>query len=123
MRRLTVGHEVGADAVIVRAAGDVDISTVQILVEQLTEGLQLASTHPGQLLVLDLENVTYFGSAGLNAALECTEQGRAAGTTVRLVANNARVLRPLQVTNLDSVLEIHPTLEKALLPEDPEPQP
>ncbi len=123
MRRLTVDHEVGADAVIVRAAGDVDISTVQILVEQLTEGLALASTHPGRLLVLDLAEVSYFGSAGLNAALECHEQGRAVGVTVRLVAEHGRVLRPLQVTNLDSVLAVFPTLDQALQPEGSESQP
>ncbi|MFF0489723.1 STAS domain-containing protein [Nocardia sp. NPDC003482] len=123
MRRLTVDHEVGVDAVIVRAAGDVDISTVGVLAEQLTEGLRLAAAHTRRLLVLDLQEVTYFGSAGLNAALECHVQGRETGVTVRLVADHARVLRPLQVTNLDSVLAVYPTLEKALLPEDSEHRP
>ncbi|MBF6330432.1 STAS domain-containing protein [Nocardia transvalensis] len=123
MRRLTVDHEVGDDAVIVRAVGDVDISTVRILAERLTTALELASAHPSRLLVVDLQEVTYFGSAGLNAALECHEQGLATGTTVRLVADTPRVVRPIQVTNLDSVLSVFPTLEQALRTEDPEKQP
>jgi anti-anti-sigma factor len=58
--------------------------------------------------------VTFFGSAGLNAIFDCREQGLAAGTSVRLVADNDYVIRPLEVTKLDRVFEIHRTLTDAL---------
>jgi anti-anti-sigma factor len=66
------------------------------------------------LLILDLQGVTYFGSAGLNAVLDCHKQGLQAGTSVRLVADNGLVVRPIEVTNLDSLLDLYPTLSDAL---------
>ncbi len=67
-----------------------------------------------------LQAVTYFGSAGLNAVLDCHKQGQQAGTSVRLVADNGLVVRPIEVTNLDSVLELYPTLPDALQGREPE---
>lgn len=66
------------------------------------------------MLVIDLQHVTYFGSAGLNAILDCHKQGLRAGTSVRLVADNDLVVRPIEVTNLDALLELYPTLPDAL---------
>ncbi|MFI6871533.1 STAS domain-containing protein [Nocardia sp. NPDC050406] len=114
MKLLRVAHEVGDNAVIVRAEGDVDMSSVHVLVAGLKAGLELALTHPSHLLVGDLRPVTYFGSAGLNAVLECHEQGAEGGVAVRLVAADARVLRPIEVTNLDSILDVYPTMDDAL---------
>jgi len=36
-----------------------------------------------------------------------------------LVADNGLVVRPIQVTNLDSVLKLYPTLSEALEGSDP----
>ncbi|KZS66650.1 STAS domain-containing protein [Mycobacterium ostraviense] len=114
MDLLTVGHEVCQDAVVVRAEGDVDSTTVDELTAHLTAALQLAATHPARLVVIDLQPVTFFGSAGLNAVLDCHEQGIAAGTSVRLVASHGQVTQPIEVTELDRILEIYPTLSQAL---------
>jgi anti-anti-sigma factor len=76
--------------------------------------LKRALDHPAGLLGIELSGVTYFGSAGLNAVLECYEQGQAAGVAVRVVAPNAAVLRPIQVTRLDGVLRPFPTVTDAL---------
>ncbi|WP_306362313.1 STAS domain-containing protein [Nocardia sp. CC227C] len=113
MNRLRVDHEVDHDAVTVRAEGDVDISGVAILAEGLRAALKSALEHRARLLVVDLDGVTYFGSAGLNALLDCHEHGVDAGVAVRLVASDPRVVRPLQVTNLDSVLAVYPTSAQA----------
>jgi anti-anti-sigma factor len=58
--------------------------------------------------------VTYFGSAGLNAVLGCYERGLSDGVAVRLVATNAEVVRPIEVTKLDGVLRPYQTLTDAL---------
>lgn len=114
MDLLTVGYEIGPEAVVVLAKGEVDSSTAGELTAQLHAALQDAGTQSARLLIVDLQSVTYFGSAGLNAVLDCHRQGLAAGTSVRLVADNPLVVRPIEVTNLDSVLELYPALPDAL---------
>lgn len=114
MALLAVGHESGDDAVIVRAKGEVDTSSVEELAAHLTAALRLAHTHPSQLVVVDLRELTFFGSAGLNAIVTCHLSGADEGTAVRLVADHAPVLQPLQVTEVDRILDIYPTLSAAL---------
>jgi anti-anti-sigma factor len=114
MDLLMVDYEVRPEAVLLRANGEVDSSTAGELISQLDAALREAGTQASRLLIIDLQGVTYFGSAGLNAVLNCHRQGRQAGTSVRLVAENGLVVRPIEVTNLDSVLELYPTLPDAL---------
>lgn len=114
MELLAVDHVADEDAVVVRVKGDVDSSTVEQLTDHLSAALQLAATHPARLVVVDLQSVDFFGSAALNAVLECHEEGEGAGTSVRLVADHASVLRPIQVTELDRILDIYPTLTDSL---------
>lgn len=73
-----------------------------------------AQAHPARVLVVELDDVTYFGSAGLNALLGCTERGGAHGVAVRVVATNAEVTRPIEVTGLDKVLRPHRTVDEAI---------
>ncbi|HTQ16873.1 STAS domain-containing protein [Mycobacterium sp.] len=124
MELLDVDHEARDDAVVVHVKGDVDSSTVDQLIANLTDALGLAGAHPARLLIIDLALVSFFGSAGLNAVLESHQEGTAAGTSVRLVAGHGQVLQPIQVTELDRILDIYPTLSDALRgvkpAEDPE---
>lgn len=114
MPLLVVEDEAHDDAIVVRVKGEVDSSTVDELIGRLTSALQLAGTHPARLVVIDLQPVTFFGSAALNAVLDCHEHGKETGTSVRLVADHDQVLRPIQVTELDRILEIYATLSDAL---------
>ncbi|MGH3551923.1 MAG: STAS domain-containing protein [Mycobacterium sp.] len=114
MELLVVDREVHSDAVVLRAKGELDTSTVDEFTSRLGAALREAAKHASRLLVIDLQALTYFGSAGLNAVLDCHRQGVDAGTSVRVVADNALVVRPIQVTSLDSVLELYPTLSDAL---------
>ncbi len=111
---LAVDCEPREEAVLVRVQGEVDSSTVDELAPRLAEALRLAGSHPSRLVVLDLQPVTFFGSAAINAVLDCHEDGKEAGTAVRLVADHDQVLRPIQVTELDRVLDVYPTLSAAL---------
>lgn len=114
MDLLAVEHDVCQDAVVVHAKGDVDSSTVQELTAHLSAALELAGNHAARLVVVDLQAVTFFGSAGLNALLDCHQHGKAAGILVRLVADHGQVIQPIQVTELDRILDIYPTLSRAL---------
>ncbi len=114
MELLAVDHEAHEEAVVVRVKGDVDSSNVDQLTTHLTAALKLAATHPERLVIVDLQSVDFFGSAALNAMLECHDEGKEAGTSVRLVADHDQVLRPIQVTELDRILDISPTMSDAL---------
>ncbi len=120
MELLVVDSEVRPDAVLVHANGEIDSSTAGELRSGLEAALQQAEAHDSRLLIVDLQGVTYFGSAGMNAVLDCHKQGVRAGTSVRLVADNDLVVRPIQVTNLDALLELYPTLPDALEGRDSE---
>jgi anti-anti-sigma factor len=111
---LEVKQAVRDAAVIVSAGGEIDSGTVDTLVSHLDDALRAASDHPTRLLVLELGDVTYFGSAGLNAVLGCYERGLSDGVSVRLVASNAEVIMPIEVTKLDKMLKPYPTVTEAL---------
>jgi anti-anti-sigma factor len=114
MELLVVDSEIRPDAVLAHVKGEIDSSTAGELRSGLEAAVQQAETHESRLLILDLQGVTYFGSAGMNAVLDCHKQGLRAGTSVRLVADNDLVVRPIEVTNLDALLELYPTLPDAL---------
>jgi anti-anti-sigma factor len=121
MELLVVDSEVRPGAVVVHARGEIDSGTAGQLRSQLDSALQQAAGHESRLLIVDLQGVTYFGSAGLNAVLDCHKQGLGGGTSVRLVADNVLVVRPIEVTNLDSLLDLYPSLPDALEGRDSEP--
>ncbi|MGO4443280.1 STAS domain-containing protein [Mycobacterium sp. 2YAF39] len=114
MALLEVNQDVRDAAVVVSTAGEVDSESFSTLVFHLDTALKRALDHPARLLVVDLSGVTHFGSAGLNAVLECHEQGKSAGVAVRIAAPNAEVLRPIQVTKLDGVLRPYSSVSAAL---------
>ena len=111
---LDVKQDVQEAGVIVSADGEIDSGTVDTLISRLDTALEAASGHPARILVLELGEVTYFVSAGLNAVLGCYEKGRADGVSVRLVATNAEVIMPIEVTKLDNVLRPYRTVTDAL---------
>ncbi|RAV10050.1 anti-anti-sigma factor [Mycolicibacterium sp. GF69] len=104
MALLTVTQDVRGSAVVVSVTGEVDSNSVAILQPHLDAAIETADGHRAKLLIVELSRVTYFGSAGLNAVLECYEKGLAAGVSVRLVAANPEVVRPIEVTGLDKIL-------------------
>ncbi|WP_283610035.1 anti-sigma factor antagonist [Mycolicibacterium poriferae] len=115
MGLLDITQDVSDSAVVVHARGEVDSGTVDLLGEALAAGLAAAGGPPARMLVLILDEVTYFGSAGLNAVLSCYEQGASDGVAVRVVATNAEVVRPIEVTKLDGLLRPYPTVTDALM--------
>lgn len=111
---LDVGHDIRDVAVMLSVGGDVDSSAAEDFHKSLQHGLELAAGHPARTLVVDLGGVTYFGSAGLNAVLACYERGCSDAVTVRVVAHNPEVTRPIEVTKLDGVLRPFPTVADAI---------
>jgi anti-sigma B factor antagonist len=102
-------------ALVVTVAGEIDRFTVDRLRAAVAAGFdQLCE---GEILVIDLTGVTFLGSPGLQALVDVTETAQQRREPLRLVVDHTRpVLRPLQITGLDTVLALYDTVEQALLP-------
>jgi anti-anti-sigma factor len=111
---LEIKQDVRDSAVVVVVGGDIDSVSVEALDTHLDAALKVACGLPARLVVVDLGQVTYFGSAGLNAIVGCYQAGESDGVAVRVVASTAEVIRPLQVTRLDEMISPYPTVPDAL---------
>ena len=121
--QLLIDHDVRDDAVVVRVEGEIDSGTIDEFSSYLMTALSVASSHPARLLVVNLQDIAFFGSAGMNAVLSCYERGLSQQTTVRLVANHRAVVRPIELMNLDTVLALYPSEAAALNLHDTPEQP
>ena len=121
--QLLIDHDVRDDAVVVRVEGEIDSDTIDEFSSYLMTALSVASSHPARLLVVNLQDIAFFGSAGMNAVLSCYQRGLSQQTTVRLVANHRAVVRPIELMNLDTVLALYPSEAAALNPHDTPEQP
>jgi len=106
---LTVRVRTVPEAVVVAAAGDLDLGTAPELRARAGAALD---ARPGALIV-DLGAVTFCGSAGLQVIAELAAETSAADLPFAVVADGRPVLRSLQVTRLDGALALHPTVDGA----------
>ncbi|MCR3752133.1 anti-anti-sigma factor [Lentzea californiensis] len=109
---LHVQREVHGLAIVVRAAGEVDQQTIAVLRTELQTALAMAT--PSFPVVVDLTGVRFFGSAGLNQLLVHHRRAAAEKIPLRIVAAHRAVLRAIEMTGLDQVLELHANVEQAL---------
>ncbi len=93
-------------ATVIAVRGEIDIASVPHLQSALEEGQR-----SGGQLVVDMTNVGFMGSAGLSALMVASEAAKP--LRLRVVASDA-VRRPIEVTGLDKLLEMFPTLDDAL---------
>jgi anti-anti-sigma factor len=102
------------DAAVVRFEGEVDLAVADEFDSQLKAGLDVASTLPGRVLIIDLGDVTFFACAGLRAVLTCQQQGAKDGIAVGLVSKSPAVVEVIKATRVDELLTIYPTIDAAL---------
>ncbi|MBM7789844.1 STAS domain-containing protein [Tenggerimyces flavus] len=99
-----------ADAVVMRASGEFDLSNCENLRDQLLATM----SEPLPLLVLDLSGVRFIDSAALNTLLIVGRHAEAVRTTLRLAAPSPIVAKLLHLTSLDTVFDVHPDVDAAL---------
>ena len=114
MALIDVSLDLRDAAVVMSVVGEVDSGSVGTLQPELDAAIEAAGGHPAKLLIVELSRVAYFGSAGLNAVLECYEKGLAAGVSVRVVAANPEVVRPIEITKLDTIIRPYPNVADAV---------
>ncbi|MFD4676118.1 STAS domain-containing protein [Lentzea sp. NPDC058450] len=106
---LTVESEKLADVVVLRAEGEVDSYTAELLRDKLSEAYGA-----GVPIVLDLSGVEFFASIGLSVLVEYHQRGEERGTALRLVSPRGSVLRALKATTLNETLDLYVDLDAAL---------
>jgi anti-sigma B factor antagonist len=110
-RPATLGVETTATATVLRLAGELDLLTVPGLQTRLTD-VVAATTG---VVVVDLTAVQFLSSSGLHLLLTLRSELAPRGRPLRLVVGASRaVVRPLLITGLDRLLELHPDLDTAL---------
>jgi anti-anti-sigma factor len=68
-----------------------------------------------QQIVLDLQDIEMIDSAGLGSLITALHLTNASGSSLRLASPNRQTLSLFQLTSLDTVFEIYPALQDALL--------
>lgn len=110
--KLTVDRP-SAGLCVVRAAGELDAHTDDLLIACVRENV----TTERPRLILDLEGVTFLGSAGISALVECSRHLNEVGPDAALYLSGTErrtVYRPLELVGLLPLFSAHPTLAEAL---------
>ncbi len=97
---------------LIVVGGEVDMLTSPQLRATVLD--QLGDAAGVQLVVLDLNAVTFLGTSGLAVLIEVREAAHMAGVELRLACTARRVLRPLTIAGLVSLFDIRESQEAAL---------
>lgn len=108
---LRLFQESDGGAVVLRAVGEVDMVTSQLLAKHLT--CVESEVVPPAPIVLDLTGVTFLDSAGLTVLVDHHQRCVEMGTALRIVADHRAVLRTLELTGLDALLTVVPRRSEA----------
>jgi anti-sigma B factor antagonist len=99
---------VGDDTIVLSVGGVIDLATAA----ELQDAMHAAQASARRNLIVDLTGVSFMSSAGLAILAEAHAVMKRRGKFA-VVANNAVILRPLEITRLADVLDVYPTLESA----------
>jgi anti-sigma B factor antagonist len=103
----SVAHREGV--AVVTVGGEIDLSTAPAF-EAAIKG---ALDDDPPVLVIELSEVSFMASVGLRI-LAATHEKVSKSAQVAIVANNPATNRPMQLTGLDKVMSMYPTLDEAL---------
>ncbi|GAB2895922.1 hypothetical protein GCM10027074_74370 [Streptomyces deserti] len=96
---------------VLTLAGEIDHHTG----EQLSTALDVSDTARPRI-VIDLRQVTFMDSSGINILIAAHQAVTAAGGWLRLAGPTGSVMRILQLVGVDALIDCRPTLREALTP-------
>lgn len=99
------------DAVVLSVTGDIDVQTAAELRDALAD---IADAGPSGDVVVDLGGVDFLDSSGLGVMVGAGKRLDAGTRRFSIVCDKPHLLRVFQITRLDTVLRIVPTLDAAL---------
>jgi anti-anti-sigma factor len=94
---------------VVSIGGEIDLSTAPAFEAAIARALD----DEPPVLVIELSDVSFMASVGLRI-LAATHEKVSKSVEVAVVAGNPATSRPMQLTGLDKVLSLYPTLDDAL---------
>jgi anti-sigma B factor antagonist len=103
----SVAHRDGV--AVVSIGGEIDLSTAPAFEAVIAEALE----EDPPALAIELSEVTFMASVGLRI-LAATQDKVGKSIQIAVVADNAAASRPMQLTGLDNVISMYPTLDEAL---------
>jgi anti-sigma B factor antagonist len=100
----------GGNAHVVTVEGDLDVSTAPRLRSELARAASEGATE----VVVDLLRVPFVDSVALGVLVEASKRTAARGGVFRVVCDDRRIARIIEITGLDRVLHVHSSLREAL---------
>jgi anti-sigma B factor antagonist len=94
---------------VVRVRGEIDVVTRERFETAMHEALET-----GGPMVVDMREVTFCDSTGLNALVVVNRAAVEKGTAIALVALQPRVRRVFRITAVDEFIPIYDTLREAI---------
>jgi stage II sporulation protein AA (anti-sigma F factor antagonist) len=94
---------------LITVAGEIDGDTIEPLRQALD-----ASGLPRPRIVIDMHQVTFMDSSGINTLIRAYQTVTAADGWIRLAAPTDNVMRLLRIVGVDAVLDCRETLHGAL---------
>lgn len=110
MDLLRVEPEVLDEVLVLRVVGEIDTSTAPLLRRHLTD----ACASPAAAVVAELSEVAFMGSAGLQLLGWSADWCAGRRVPFRVVATTRPILRVMQLSGMDQVLDIYPSLAEAM---------
>jgi anti-sigma B factor antagonist len=110
--RLSVSRSRRGESEIVHIAGEVDMSSVDTLEQNLLNAVATAS--PPAPIILECSGVTFLGSCGISLLLSVHSAALSQDTPMRIVAPQRAVRRPIHLIGYDGTLQLHNTLVDAV---------
>jgi stage II sporulation protein AA (anti-sigma F factor antagonist) len=110
--RLSVRAAVTDGIRVLSVAGDIDHDTAQ----PLRQALDLDHLGTPPRVVIDMRQVTFMDSAGLNLLVTARRATTGQHGWLRLAGVPDSVMRTLRIVELDTIIDCYPTLRDALQP-------
>ncbi|MCE7002938.1 STAS domain-containing protein [Kibdelosporangium philippinense] len=107
--------EEDSDVVVLHIAGEIDLASEDDFAEALAHALDM----PTPVVLVNLAEVTFLGSAALHVLLQANEEAHRRKQALRIAHGGSFAQRVLTVAGLDQVLDIYETKQSAMswLPE------
>ena len=92
---------------VVFVTGELDLATAPRLDETLADVT-------ADVIVVDLSGCTFLDSAGIRALVGTARALAEADRTLRVITSDPGILRLLEITAVDTLISVHPSLDDAL---------
>jgi len=103
---LRVTTETGEGWTVVAVDGEIDVASAPTF-EEVLQSAMAASDR----VVIDLSGVQFMDSTGLGVLMRAHKRQDDAGAILRLAAPSDRVVRILDITQLDAVFAVYPSVD------------